>query len=120
MRSRVPARKVCAMGSTGIRTRVKRPFGRARRSAARYVGTGSSTVDAADSVRSLLRRKPEVTYSSCVSPGRTSVTVTWRSVTGAVERSMRFRLAGPTMVVALVKAGVSNAMPLAAGTVVQS
>ena len=84
------------------------------------MGTGSSTVDAADSVRSLLRRKPEVTYSSCVSPGLTSVTVTWRSVTGAVDRSMRLRLAGPTIVVALVKAGVSNAMPLADGTVVQS
>jgi hypothetical protein len=32
---------------------------------------------------------------------------------------MRLRLAVPTIVVALVKAGVSNAMPLAAGTVVQ-
>ena len=71
-------------------------------------------------MRSLLRRKPDVTYSSCVSPGLTSVTVTWRSVTGAVDRSMRLRLAGPTIVVALAKAGVSKAMPLAAGTVVQS
>jgi hypothetical protein len=71
-------------------------------------------------VRSLLRRKPEVTYSSCVSPGWTSVTLTCRSVTGAVDLSVRFRLAGPTMVVAVVKAGVSKATPLGAGTVVQS
>ncbi len=84
------------------------------------MGTGSSGVEAADKVRSLLRRKPEVTYSSCVSPGRTSVTVTCRSVTGAVDLSIRLRLAGPTIVVALVKAGVSNAIPLAVGTVVQS
>ena len=84
------------------------------------MGTGSRTVEAGTSERSLLRRKPDVTYSSCVSPGRTSVTVTCRSVTGAVDFEQRFRLAGPTMVVALVKAGVSKATPLAAGTVVQS
>jgi hypothetical protein len=61
-----------------------------------------------------------VTYSSSVSPGRTSVTVTWRSVTRAVDLSIRLRLAGPTIVVALVRTGVSNATPLAAGTIVQS
>ena len=71
-------------------------------------------------MRLALRRKPEVTYSSWVSPGRTSVTVTWRSVVGADDRSHRSRLAGPTMVVGEAKAGVSNATPLAAGTVVQS
>ena len=71
-------------------------------------------------MRSLLRRKPDVTYSSCVSPGRTSVTVTCRSVTGAVDFKERLRLAGPTIVVAVVKAGVSNATPFAAGTGVQS
>ena len=71
-------------------------------------------------MRSLLRRKPDVTYSSCESPGRTSVTVTCRSVAGAVDRSRRSRLAGPTIVVALVKARVSKATPFAAGTVVQS
>ena len=66
-------------------------------------------------MRSLLRRKPEVTYSSCVSPGRTSVTVTCRSVTGAVDLSMRFRLAGPTMVVAVVKVGVIEGEAVGSG-----
>ena len=69
---------------------------------------------------SLLRRKPDVTYSSCASPGRTSVTVTCRSVTGAVDLRERLRLAGPTIVVAVGKAGVSNASPFATGTGVQS
>jgi len=103
-----------------MRTSVERPDGRSRRSDARWVGTGSSGVEARDSVRSLLRRKPDVTYSSWDSPGRTSVTVTCRSVAGAVDRSCRLRLAGPTIVVAVVKAGVSKATPLAAGTVAQS
>ena len=84
------------------------------------MGTGSSGVEVRDSVWLELRRNPEVTYSSWVSPGRTSVTVTWRSVVGAEDRSHRSRLAGPTIVVGDVKAGVSKATPLAAGTVVQS
>src|ERR1700728_2442609 len=71
-------------------------------------------------------------YSSCavgaageqeaaapVQPGRTSVTVTWRSVTGAVDLSIRLRLASPTIVVSLVNAGVWKATALAAGTGVQ-
>ena len=87
------------MGSTGIRTSVKRPAaGSADPTPGRW-GSGRGAVEAGDKVRSLLRKKPEVTYSSCVSPGRTSVTVTCRSVTGAVDSSSRSRLAGPTIVV---------------------
>ena len=84
------------------------------------MGIGSRAVDDGSRVRLELLKKPEVTYSSSESPGRTSVTVACRSVTGAVDSSSRSRLAGPTIVVSVANTGVWNAIPFAAGTTVQS
>jgi len=67
-----------------------------------------------------LRRKPDVTYSSCPLDGRTSVTVAWRSTTGEAEVTQRSSVAGPAMVVAEVNGAVWKPTPFAAGTGVQS
>ena len=103
MRSAVPARKVWAIGFTGTRTITGLPAGRARRSCFRYVSCGHSGVELGSKVRFDVFKNPEVTYSSWFVVGRTSVTETCSSVALAVDESFRSRLAGPTMVMSLVR-----------------
>ena len=60
-----------------------------------------------------------MTYISWPS-GRTSETVTWRSVSVADEATRRFRLAGPMTTVSLASGGDSKPSPSAPVTGAQS
>ena len=68
----------------------------------------NSDVESGLSTWFVLRKNPEVTYSSWSGEGRTSVIVAWKSSTGVDALTHRSSVAGPTMVVALEKGAVGN------------
>src|SRR5262245_49965565 len=100
IRRREPARKMCAKGNSATRAATNCPAGSGAADADVCGCTGCSTVDDGSSARCDARSHPFCTYSSLPS-GRSSESVTSRSVSSAVERSQTFTLAGPAVTVVL-------------------
>ena len=80
-RMREPARNACATGKIGTRTSVELALGQRRGVVlSRWVGNGSSAVDGARRACGARRAASRSARTSRCRPARTSLSVTWRSV----------------------------------------